>query len=162
VNVNVSDALAIKPVPLNIAEYFLGLRNRCGRKLLEQFQNQCTICQVTAGNLAHHKRMHYRVPAFELIGEHSITPAKVIDPHRCVYENQVLVPWRRRGATLSSGWLPPSFANRRALSRSISALRPSCNNVERSREPVSLIAFASKLSSRLTVVRIGTSIRLHQ
>jgi hypothetical protein len=158
VNIDVSETLAIEFVPLDIAERFIELGDHCRRKLLEQFQDQCAIGQATAGNLTQYKRMHDHIAVFEQIGKQNIALAKMVDPHRCVDEDQLLVLWRRRRTTLSSRWLPPSLARRLALSRSINALRLSCNKVERSRGPVSLIALANKLSSRFTVVRIGVSI----
>jgi hypothetical protein len=122
--------------------------------LLEQLENQCAIRQAATGNLTDHKRMHDHTAMLEQLGKQNIISAKVIHPHRGVDEDQVVLLWRLRGAALSCGWLPPSRASRLALSRSISALRLSCNKVERSRGPISFIAFANKSSSRFTVVRI--------
>ena len=75
--------------------------------------------------------------------------------YRRVYQNQDSILCRRRGTTLRPDWLPPSLARRLALSRSMSAFRPSCNNVERSRGPVNLMALAIRPSSNVTVVRIS-------
>jgi len=132
-------------------------RGRSGAKstsMLPGFASQRTRRRAAACYLTHHKRMHDHIAMFEQVGKQNIAPAKMVDPRRCVDQDQLRVLWRRRGATLSSGWLLPRLARRLALSRSISALRPSCSKVERSRGPVSLIALANKLSSRFTVVRI--------
>lgn len=50
--------------------------------------------------------------------------AQVIDPHRGVHQDHFR-PDCRRGGVSTSGSLPPSRAKRRALSRSMSALRAS-------------------------------------
>lgn len=152
-NIDVSEAPAIKLVPLDVAKRFIGLGNHRRGKLLKQLQNQCPIGQAAAGNLTHDKRMHDHIAAFEQIRKQNVALAKMIDPHRCIDEDQLPALWRRRRATRSPGWLPPSLARRLALSRSINALRLSCNKVERSTGPVSFIALASKSSSRFTVVR---------
>ena len=153
-DVDVSDAFAVEVVALDIAKNLIGFCNYCHRQLLEQLQSQCAIRQSAAGNLTHDKRVNDHCAPFQQIDKLSISTAKMVDPHRGVDQDQVPISWRRRGATFSFGWLLPSFARRLALSRSMSAFRPSRNNAERSSEPVSLMALASRSSSRFTVVRI--------
>ena len=62
---------------------------------------------------------------------------------------------RRRGTGLTRGSLPPRRASRRALSRSIRALRPSRISAVRSVRPVMRCASSSRAWSRLMVVRMG-------
>jgi hypothetical protein len=156
-NIDVTYSLAVKLVALDVAKHFISFGYCCRRQLLEQFQNQCAIRQASAGNFAHYERVHDYFVAFKQSREPRISPAQMVDPYRCVDENQDLILCRRRGATFRLGWLPPSLASRLALSRSMRALRPSCSNVERSSEPVNLMALAIRLSSRFTVVRIENS-----
>ena len=64
-----------------------------------------------------------------------VTGAQMIDPDRSIDQDHLVVG-RRRGTGAKSGSLPPSRAKRRALSRSISALRASRTNADFSRKPV--------------------------
>src|SRR5688500_18919762 len=93
-------------------------------------------------------------PLFEGCHELGHTHAKVLDPNRRIDENHSL-PARRLGIGLSLGSLPPSRANRLALSRSIRARSPSCISSVRPRSPVISWASANNVSSRLIVVRTG-------
>jgi hypothetical protein len=62
--------------------------------------------------------------AAKQLGQRSIAVAEVVDPNRGVDEDHWLAA-RRRGIGVSAGSVPPRRARRRALSRSIRALRPS-------------------------------------
>ena len=61
----------------------------------------------------------------------------------------------QRAICSTSGSEPPSNTNRRALSRSIKAIKPSRNNATFSWTPVNSTALAYKSSSIITVVRIN-------
>ena len=139
-NVDVTNAFTMEAVTLDVAKHLIGFCNYCHWQMLEQVQGQCAIGQAAAGNLTHDKWMHDHRITFQQIDKLCISAAKMVDPHRRVDQDQVSISWRRRGATFSLGWLPPSFARRLALSRSMSAFRPSCNNAERSSGPVNLMA----------------------
>jgi hypothetical protein len=56
-----------------------------------------------------------------------VSGTKMIDPNRCIRENQ-FGRTRRRGISFDFGIVPPRDANLRALSRSIRALRASRTN----------------------------------
>jgi hypothetical protein len=74
-------------------------------------------------------------------------------------------PKRRRGTAATLGSLPPSFAKRLVLSRSINACSASRNTTERSFTPSNSLAVCIKLSSMVKVLRIVRSfliIRQHQ
>ena len=157
-HIDVAEALAMELLPLDIGKRLVGFSNHRYWKLLEQSQNQRTIGQGTARDLADDKRMHHDTAALQQVGKGGFAPTKMVDPHRRVDEDQLLLRWRRRGAALRSGWLPPNLARRLALSRSISALRPSCSKAERSSGPVSFAALANRSSSRFTVVRIWATL----
>src|SRR5882724_956148 len=103
--------------------------------------------------------MNDHIAAFEQRDEIRDALAEVVDPDRRIGENQTPAADRLLGTGVSCGCVPPSFASRRALSRSIRALSPSRNTVERSCSPVSLTAFESNSTSKVTVVRIAISIR---
>jgi hypothetical protein len=156
-NIDVSDAFAVKLVSFDVAKDFVRFGNRRLRQLLEQFQDQRAIGEAATGNLTNNERVHDHIVAFKESCKSRIAAAKMVDPDRRVDQDQDAVLCRRRGATLRPGWLPPSLARRLALSRSMSAFRPSCNNVERSIGPVNLIALAIRSSSSVTVVRISLS-----
>jgi hypothetical protein len=81
VDIHVSDALAMKSVPLYIAERFAKIRHQGRGKLLEQPENQCAIRQGATGNLTDDKWMHGHIAMLEQLSEQTITLAKVIHPH---------------------------------------------------------------------------------
>ena len=137
-NIDVANSFAMEAEAFDIAKNLIEFCNDCHRELLEQLQGQCALRQAATSNLANDKRVDEHRIALQQIDKLSIPPSKMVYPDRGVDNDQVSISWRRRGATFSFGWLPPSFARRLALSRSISAFRPSCSNVERSSGPVEL------------------------
>jgi hypothetical protein len=78
----------------------------------------------------------------------------VIDPNRRIDQDHA-EPGRRRGIGFKSGSVPPRSANRRALSRSISALSASRTSADFSLIPVYAWALATNSSSSASVVRMG-------
>ena len=79
--------------------------------------------------------------------------ANVIQPNGGINQNQTGLSMRRRGAGLIEGCVTPSRASRFALSRSMSAFKPSFKMAVLSIGPASWAAFASNSSSIFTVVR---------
>ena len=156
-HVDVADAFSVKAVTLDESENLLAISHHGGGQILKQFQDRRAIREASASDLSEYKGMHDDDTALEQIGELRIALAKVIDPDRRVDQDQDEVSWRLRGAAFSWGWVPPSRARRRALSRSMRALRPSRTIADRSRGPVSLTALASRSSSMLMVVRMSGS-----
>src|SRR5579864_1697769 len=83
-----------------------------------------------------------------------VARAEMIDPDRRVGEDQCF-PGRRRGMVFNLGMEPPRAAKRRALSRSIRALRASRINAVFSFVPVYSWATRTRLSSSAMVVLIS-------
>ena len=161
VYVHIADAFSMQAVALNEARNLVVLCHHSRRQRLKQFQRRRTARQRATGNFTHDERVHHHTAAFEQRGQLRIMAAQVIDPHRGIDEDQGLAGWRLRTATVRFGWLPPSRASRRALSRSISALSASRTMAERSGGPASLMALASSASSMLMVVRMIASYVKH-
>ena len=67
-NIDVTDAFAMEPMPLNVAKNLVGIRNCRRRQMLEQVQGQCPIHQAAAGNLTHDEWMHDHGIAFKQPG----------------------------------------------------------------------------------------------
>src|SRR5215467_2830271 len=80
--------------------------------------------------------------------------SQMIYPHGGIGQNQLDFALRR-GIALSSGIVPPRDASRRALSRSISALRASRTSAVFSATPVNSRAVRRRSSSKAMVVLIG-------
>ena len=66
-NIDVTDALAMETVALDVAKNLTGLRNDRHRQVLEQVQCRCAIRQTAAGNLTHDEWMHDHGIAFKQI-----------------------------------------------------------------------------------------------
>jgi hypothetical protein len=149
-NIDISNAIAMQDIALAEPQNFVALGNRSARQILEQFQDRRAVVQASTSNFANHKWMHDDDRSFQQGDKPWIASAKVIDPHRRVDQNQSGLPWRLRGAAFNLGCVPPSRARRRALSRSMSAFKPSRTVAVRSIGPASWVAFASNSSSRHT------------
>ena len=121
----------------------------CTTKFDRDFQQA-----LIARNFPNDKGMNCNQITLEQRNQPRVSLTQMVDPNRRVDEYQGLIRWRRRGVTARFDWLAPSLARRRALWRSISAFKPSRNNIERSVDPVNLIALASSSSSIFTVVLI--------
>jgi hypothetical protein len=94
------------------------------------------------------------LPSIEKLLEFLVARAEMIDPDRSIRENR-LDRVLRRGVLFKPGIDPPMDANRRALSRSISALRASRTKAVFSATPVNSWAIRTRSSSRARVVLIG-------
>src|SRR5208282_3113929 len=82
--------------------------------------------------------------------------AEVVDPDGGICEDQ-RARARRRGVFLNLGMVPPREANRRALSRSISAFSASRIKAVFSATPVNSRAMRRRSSSSAIVVLIGNA-----
>jgi hypothetical protein len=153
-NIDIPNALAMQDAVLDEPQNFVALSHHGGRQIQEQFQDRHALVQTSASNLANHKRMHHDDRSFQQVDKPRIAPAKVIDPHGRVDQNQTGLPLRLRGAAFNLGCVPPNRARRLALSRSMSAFKPALTMAVRSIGPASLVAFASSSSSMLIVVRM--------
>jgi hypothetical protein len=86
--------------------------------------------------------------------------AEMIDPNRSVYENHDAERGRLRRTEDKRGSVPPSMANRRALSRAIRASRPMRTNAVFSFSPVKAAAFRSISSSMFKVDRMHINMHI--
>src|SRR5438093_13764049 len=75
-------------------------------------------------------------------------------PPKQKYQRGSRIPERLRRTAFSFFSVPPKLASRRALSRAMSASRPSFTSAVFSSTPASLAAFLKSSSSILRVVRI--------
>jgi hypothetical protein len=98
--------------------------------------------------------MSQNLTSFEEGGELPVVCAQMIDPDRRIDQDHGRAGRRRRGV-FNLGSVPPSRANRRALSRSISALSASRTRLDFSFTPVKAWAFATSSSSKEMVVRMA-------
>ena len=103
VSVDITDAFAVETMALDVTKNLGGFRDRRHRQVLEQVQRQRAIRQAAAGNFTYDEWVHDYCVTFKQIGQPHISGAKMVNPHRCVDENQAAVAWRRRGGTFSFG-----------------------------------------------------------
>lgn len=108
--IDVPDPLAIKPMTLDEPEHLIEIGHRGHRKVLQQFHHGPSVGQTATRDLADDEGMDDHRSAFEQRGQLHIAPAQVINPHRCIDEDQVFGSLRLRGAAFSAGWLPPKRA----------------------------------------------------
>ena len=104
--------------------------------------------------------MNNNLPLAQSVLQVFVARTEMVDPDRSVRENQFrrsLFSLRRRLMFFKPGIVPPREANRRALSRSISALRASRIRAVFSATPVNSWAVRTRSSSRAIVVRIEVS-----
>jgi len=111
-----------------------------------------SISQVAAGQFADDERMGPHTCLIEQSGEPMIPATQMIDPDGRVDQDHP-GPERRRGEDFNSGSDAPNRARRRALSRSISARKPSRTRAALSGTPVSRCASSSNCASMFSVVR---------
>src|SRR6056297_876544 len=153
VGIDEADATPTQVLRLDEEQDFIVTRPDGARQLVQQSEQLPAIPQITAGQLPKNERMHKNLPAVEEVHQLLVTATQVVDPDGGVHQSHDLAA-RRRGTGRSCGWLPPSFASRRALSRSISARRPSRTRAVFSSMPVIRCASASSSSSMFRVVRM--------
>jgi hypothetical protein len=164
VDIDIPDAFAMKDMALDELQDLVAVGHYGGREILQEFEDRLAVTQTAASDLAHHERVHHDGRALKQVDEPRIAAAKVVDPHGRVDQNQAGFSVRLRGAAFNARCVPPNRARRFALSLSMSAFNPSLKMAVRSIGPANLVAFASKSSSMLTVVRmillspVGTNI----
>ena len=114
--------------------FFIG-RNVRTRQSPKIFQNNSPLAELAQREFADDERMNQNLTAFKKIREPVLVPAEMIHPDRRIDKDHA-GSGRRRGAGVKSGSVPPSRANRRALSRSISAVKASRSKADLSFTPV--------------------------
>lgn len=123
-SVHPSDSRTRQIVGFDELEHLFVQRQWSLRKCIQQRQDLPPVPDPAAGDLAHHEGVARDLPALEATREPRIAPAKVIDPDRGIDEHYETLRALRRRMGLSCLSVEPSEANRRALSRLISASKP--------------------------------------
>jgi hypothetical protein len=159
VSVDQSDAQAVQTMSVDRKPYLFHLRHSHLRELVEQSECFDSLPQRSQGKFRNHKRMNDNAALPKLPAHLLVAGAEMVDPNRGIGQDHFRLV-RRRGTLFKSGIVPPSDANRRALSRSIKALRASRSNAVFSATPVNSWAVWISSSSRATVVRIETHTRI--
>jgi hypothetical protein len=157
-SVNVADAMAEQPAPVDEMQNLGVGRDRGARKERERPQDNIALAEIAERDLADDKWMDQNLASAEQLSQRLVARSQVIDPDRRIDQSHNAFVRRRRGA-LRSGSLPPRTAMRRALSRSINALSASRTRTDFSLSPVNPWAWAMSSSSSAIVVRIPTSNR---
>lgn len=145
------DSLSHQPVPLDEPERFLIGGNDADGEIRKKIEDLPSLSRLAAGKLPDDKWMRHDILIFERFRQPGNALVQMVDPDRCVDENQ---EERRRRGAFASGSLPLRRARRRALSRAIRARSPSWTSAVRSCIPVTRCACSINCSSRLMVVRI--------
>jgi hypothetical protein len=152
VSVYVADASACKLIMVDELQNLLIGGDACLWKIVQSVENKLALAQHAERELPDDERMREHRSGIEQGREGIVPYAKMIDPNGGIDQNHVR-PERLRGAGIRSGSLPPRRASRRALSRSINALRASRTRAGFSFKPVRAWALAMSSSSRARVVR---------
>jgi hypothetical protein len=154
--IDVSDAKPIEVMLVDVVQH-LAVRCRDGLGQIGQgLQNELPLPQVPQSQFTDHKGIRQHLPSIEQPNQKLIARPQMVDPYGRVDQNHPR-PVRRRGGAVRWGSLPPSFASRRALSRSINALSASRTNADFSLRPVNAWALANNSSSSAMVVRTAIS-----
>jgi hypothetical protein len=131
------------------------LRHLYPWQTVKQRKRSRPIPQSSESKFGGDERMNKYLPLAKKPTHIFASRAQVINPNRGIGEDQFDFALRR-GIGLSSGMVPPRDANRRALSRSINALRASRTSAVFSATPVNSRAVRRRSSSKAMVVLIGT------
>src|SRR5262245_23351835 len=133
-------------MPIDEAQDLLIARDDGLWQVLQCGENDIALAQTPERKLADNKRMHQNFRRIEQVSEVAIRLAKMAHPNGSVDEDHADL-CRRRGGAATSGSLPPSRANLRALSRSIRAFSASRTSADFSFNPVNAWAFRRRSSS---------------
>jgi hypothetical protein len=150
-NVDPADAHTIQMLRFDELQYLVLSGGSCGRQSPQQPQDLVTIHQRSACQFADDVRKHRDQIQLEQKGKGIVTFAERIDPNRSVDEYHFADRGRLRRTEDKRGCVPPSLANRRALSRAIRASRPMRTNAVFSFSPVNAAASRSISSSMFKV-----------
>src|SRR5271165_6903995 len=91
------------------------------RQVRQSIQDNGAPAEIAEGEFADDKGVRQRPSCIEQVDERLAPGAEMVYPNRGIDQNHAGRD-RRRGGAFNPLSLPPSFASRRALSRSISAL----------------------------------------
>lgn len=158
VNIDPSDAAAGKALSLDELQDLAVLGGFGPRQLAEKSEDLGPSAHLSESQLADDERVNQNEPILEKPTETGVSAPQVVDPDGRVDERQPAVfrPYggRRLRAKRRPFSEPPSAASRRALSRATRASRPAWTIAVFSFRPVSLRAFSSSSSFRISVVLI--------
>lgn len=122
--VDQADAVRHQPVLLDQRQNLIVSSARSCREPLEKTNDFSSIPKVATRQLTDDEWMNEHTLLFEQLDEDWVDLPQMIDPDRCIDEDQRPAGFRR-GMADRSGSVPPSRARRRALSLDMSARRPS-------------------------------------
>jgi len=145
------EAATIQAASLDHVPDFAGVRQHDVGQLIEQRKRPSPLPQRAQRKFAYNEGMRGNLATLKLVAHLRVSRPEVVDPHGGVGEDHL----RRRGIFPSCGMVPPSAANRRALSLSIRALSASRSNAAFSSTPVNSWAVRTSSSSSATVVRMA-------
>ena len=101
----------------------------------QRVQHDFALTQIAQGKFADDKGVRQDRSRIEQRGEGLVAHPQMLDPDRRIDQDHI-EPDRRRGGAFRPDSLPPRRANRRALSRSMSALSASRTRLDFSFKPV--------------------------
>jgi hypothetical protein len=130
-----ADTTIVQIATLNKQTHFPHVGHSDLWKHVQQSERLVALSQRSKGKFRDDERMDYDPPPLKVLAKLPISRTKVVNPYRRIGENQVSRTLRR-GIFFNLGMVPPSDANLRALSRSISALRASRTSAVFSSTPV--------------------------
>ena len=153
-DIDISDAEFGQSLPLDEFEDLIVGRGTGLGQVSQGSKNDPPRMQITQREFADDKWMCQDLPGVEEGCELPIARAQMLYPDRRIGQDHERAG-RRRGGAFSLGSVPARRANRRALSRSMSALSASRTRLDFSFTPVNAWALATSSSSRAMVVRIA-------
>jgi hypothetical protein len=149
-----ADPLTVQMLALNHKHHFLMLGDLRFGQSLEQSKDLHPIAQCPACQLTDDEGMGQHLTAFQEGPKHAVSSAQMLDPNGRVDEGHATRPGRRRLIVLKPGSVPPSLANRCALSRAINASSPMRTSAVFLETPVNRAARRRREGSMLRVVLI--------
>jgi hypothetical protein len=153
-DIDISDPESGQSLPLDKFENLPIGRGTGLGQVCQGSKNDPPRMQITQREFADDKWMCQDLPGVEKGCELPVARAQMLHPDRRIGQDHERAG-RRRGGAFSLGWVPPRRANRRALSRSMSALSASRTRLDFSLTPVNAWALATSSSSRAMVVRMA-------
>jgi hypothetical protein len=150
--VDYTDSKTVQAASLDERANFIQLRHSHLWQEIEQCEGAATVAQRSQRKFRNDQWMDHNPAMTEMLPHLFDSGTQMINPNGRIGENQSFT--LRRGTCLRSGMLLPRDANRRALSRSIRALRASRSRAVFSATPVNSWAMRRRSSSRATVVLI--------
>jgi hypothetical protein len=150
--IHIADTRSVQAFLVDQPEHLVIFGHHRLGETAQQRDDLVTVAQVQQRQLSSHPGMRQHRVALEQTDQSGVSPAEVVDPNRGV-DQYLRGRGRRRGTWARDGWVPPSRASRRALSRSIRAASASRTTAVFPVLPVRRCASARMSSSKARVVR---------